>query len=256
MLVKGGQGYPSHPREISKSDDTPFALFCNAELDPSAFPSILSEGKLPKEFSWITEGQVGGMAYPDKQEYFRFLANQNVKYVVSLTEQPASAIAVPGEHLGALRWRHTASWRLKSRVSWMSVQQLVEQTEKHQSPLLALCGGVLRTSNAERVSKSWRHHHGMPWAMFEARPLIAYEFPHAACRAKFVKNWRMLHYAICGRWDYEVLHFALMDWYKIAAGLHGLPHVPLVRYVKLRVAHAPGMPGTFSPPPTSKETAS
>ena len=31
---------------------------------------------------------------------------------------------------------------------------------------------------------------------------------------------------------------------------------PLTRYVKLRVAHAPGMSGTFSPPPTSKETAS
>ena len=31
---------------------------------------------------------------------------------------------------------------------------------------------------------------------------------------------------------------------------------PLARYAKLRVAHAPGMPGTFSPPPTSKETAS
>ena len=31
---------------------------------------------------------------------------------------------------------------------------------------------------------------------------------------------------------------------------------PLARYVKLRVAHAPGMPGTFSPPPTSKETTS
>ena len=26
-------------------------------------------------------------------------------------------------------------------------------------------------------------------------------------------------------------------------------HVTLARYVKLRVAHAPGMPGTFSPPP-------
>ena len=26
-------------------------------------------------------------------------------------------------------------------------------------------------------------------------------------------------------------------------------HGPLTRYVKLRVAHAPGMPGTFSPPP-------
>ena len=27
---------------------------------------------------------------------------------------------------------------------------------------------------------------------------------------------------------------------------------PLTRYVKLRVAHAPGMPGTFSPPPDFK----
>ena len=31
---------------------------------------------------------------------------------------------------------------------------------------------------------------------------------------------------------------------------------PLTRYVKLRVAHAPGMPVTFPPPPTSKDTAS
>ena len=31
---------------------------------------------------------------------------------------------------------------------------------------------------------------------------------------------------------------------------------PLTRYVKLRVACVPGMPWTFSPPPTSKETAS
>ena len=31
---------------------------------------------------------------------------------------------------------------------------------------------------------------------------------------------------------------------------------PLTRYVKLRVVHAPGMPGTFSLPPTSMETAS
>ena len=33
-------------------------------------------------------------------------------------------------------------------------------------------------------------------------------------------------------------------------------HGPLTRYVKLRVTHVPGMPGAFSPPPTSKETAS
>ena len=30
---------------------------------------------------------------------------------------------------------------------------------------------------------------------------------------------------------------------------------PFPRYVKVRVAHAPGMPGTFSPSPTSEETA-
>ena len=34
-------------------------------------------------------------------------------------------------------------------------------------------------------------------------------------------------------------------WWLISLGRHG----PLARYVKLRVAHAPGMPGTFSPPP-------
>ena len=33
-------------------------------------------------------------------------------------------------------------------------------------------------------------------------------------------------------------------------------HGSLTRYVKLRFAHAPGIPGTFSPSPTSKKTAS
>ena len=33
-------------------------------------------------------------------------------------------------------------------------------------------------------------------------------------------------------------------------------HGPLTRYGKSQVAHAPGMPGTFPPRPTSKETAS
>ena len=33
-------------------------------------------------------------------------------------------------------------------------------------------------------------------------------------------------------------------------------HGPLTRYTKLRVAHAPGMPGKLSPPPTSEETPS
>ena len=33
-------------------------------------------------------------------------------------------------------------------------------------------------------------------------------------------------------------------------------HGPFTRYVKLQVVHAAGMPGTFSPPPTSKESTS
>ena len=37
---------------------------------------------------------------------------------------------------------------------------------------------------------------------------------------------------------------------------HQLCHGPLTRYVRFRVAHAPWMPGTFSPPQTSKETDS
>ena len=31
---------------------------------------------------------------------------------------------------------------------------------------------------------------------------------------------------------------------------------PFTNYIKFRGAHAPGMPGTVSPPPTSKETPS
>ena len=37
--------------------------------------------------------------------------------------------------------------------------------------------------------------------------------------------------------------------YDCTEGCHGDNMGPLTRYIKLRVAHAPGMPGTFSPPP-------
>ena len=35
-----------------------------------------------------------------------------------------------------------------------------------------------------------------------------------------------------------------------------MPYGPLTRYEKMQIAHALGMPGTFSPSPTSKETSS
>ena len=59
-------------------------------------------------------------------------------------------------------------------------------------------------------------------------------------------------------WSYPLHHdlhlsvpFSLLLWLN-SIEIHG----PLTRYVKLWEAHVPGMPGTFSPPPTSKETAS
>ena len=46
------------------------------------------------------------------------------------------------------------------------------------------------------------------------------------------------------------------DTYKWLMGkdCHLVTHGPLTRYLKLRVAHAPGMPGTFSPPPRVTDT--
>ena len=58
------------------------------------------------------------------------------------------------------------------------------------------------------------------------------------------------------KWVYET-HFRLgpeLSWSSSRSS--GRQRGPLTRYVKLRVVHAPGMQGTFSPPPTSKETAS
>ena len=39
-----------------------------------------------------------------------------------------------------------------------------------------------------------------------------------------------------------IKYYTQSNWWCVLYG-------PLIRYVKLRVAHAPGMPGTFSPPP-------
>ena len=63
-------------------------------------------------------------------------------------------------------------------------------------------------------------------------------------------NWN-LHICVpkkvmyCGIWDRRIADQTLY-----------IDHGSLTRYVNLWVAHAPGMPGTFSPPPTSKDTAS
>ena len=55
-------------------------------------------------------------------------------------------------------------------------------------------------------------------------------------------------YALCG--------VGILDEDQYKKDTMGLLPGPLTRYVKSRVVNAPGMPGTFSPPPTSKGTAS
>ena len=55
-------------------------------------------------------------------------------------------------------------------------------------------------------------------------------------------------------WDIISSKNCLFVWACWGWGIYR--HRPLTTYVKLRVAHALGMPGTFSPPPTSNETAS
>ena len=46
------------------------------------------------------------------------------------------------------------------------------------------------------------------------------------------------------------------DWLSIIClfpNIDARTHGPLTRYVKLRVAHVSGMPGTFSPPPQVRD---
>ena len=45
-----------------------------------------------------------------------------------------------------------------------------------------------------------------------------------------------------------------LQFWNYAHGTCSMYHGPLARYVKLRVAHAPGMVGTFSPPPMVSNT--
>ena len=63
----------------------------------------------------------------------------------------------------------------------------------------------------------------------------AYSPPYGEKNESRIGNTLFLHRKIV------MLNLFTYPWLK--------PHGPLTRYAKLRVAHAPGMPGTFSPPP-------
>ena len=69
--------------------------------------------------------------------------------------------------------------------------------------------------------------------------------------------WRPLMMMLYTRRDPNLYGNYSKSFWPSASWFHPVaPNGPLARYAKLRAAHAPGMPGAFSPPPTSKETAS
>ena len=51
----------------------------------------------------------------------------------------------------------------------------------------------------------------------------------------------------------ECTHYFVLLCFVVATSFMVSANGPLARYVKLRVAHAPGMPGTFPPPPRATD---
>ena len=72
-------------------------------------------------------------------------------------------------------------------------------------------------------------------------PILLYIIQHILC---FLLLLYSFFYPLASHW----LRFPFTHLRRING--------PLTRYAKLRVAHAPGIPGTFSPPRPSKENAS
>ena len=116
------------------------------------------------------------------------------------------------------------------------------------------------------ISGVYNHYRDVTWATWHLKSTISPRYIQQFIR---INNNRKLKLRIptlyeespsfTGRFDTlrtihtkgVSCHDVIMFRWRPDPVLHG----PLTRYVKLRVAHAPGMPGTFSSPPTSKETS-
>ena len=130
-----------------------------------------------------------------------------------------------------LQWRHNgcdgvSSHRCLDRVINRLFRRRAKKTSKlrvtglseEDSPVTSEFPAK-RASNAENIPSLWRHH--VKKTVFISSN-ITYDF------------WSIP----------EVTHS--FSWYTTY-------HVPLTRYAKLHVAHAPRMPGTFSPPPRASD---
>ena len=154
--------------------------------------------------------------------------------------------------IGALR-------RLKSPETQLLVAKLIQANSKeiierpHYWPSVGGITGVFtsqRASNTESASVQWRLHDNLPlWPLRSRRQCwnLSYSAESTeSCLAdsNTAGQIRGLSTCLAHRGDPSNLQTIMYH------------RGPLARYVKLCVVHAPGMPETFSPPPTSEETAS
>ena len=85
--------------------------------------------------------------------------------------------------------------------------------------------------------------------LFECQALLIYGIRFWSLLCLQMTQTLMGLFQIC----YIYSKVSLVTWHTYMRNVNGPDDVihsgPLARYIKLRVAHAPGMPGTFFPPP-------
>ena len=133
----------------------------------------------------------------------------------------------------SMSWRlHTDMWNIL--LVWLS--KCLEKVMKTRRGMILHPGNVLLFCNGNRCSSWFRPRHygtlGYPLETACANGNIGMKMKRTNINTKSV--W-------CIDLSYNEFDLRIQ------------PHGPLARYVKLRVAHAPRMPGAFSPPPNSKE---
>ena len=45
------------------------------------------DSSTPRNFSWLEDGKIAALAFPDKREDLVFLVNQGIRYLVTLTKE-------------------------------------------------------------------------------------------------------------------------------------------------------------------------
>ena len=141
----------------------------------------------------------------------------------------------------ALRWRHMGVKLPRARLLLQRFVSGLQQVKHQASSFLALCDGI-HWWPVDSIYK------GPVWEVFPGCHELLLHTMHPK------ENKHVSHFIVfCCIWLLFITWAIITGFLwsvKQPLRIHGISsHGPLTRYVKLRVAHAPGMPGTFCPPP-------